>query len=171
MSKRPAAFLDRDGVLNRDTGFPHRPEQIEWTEGAMEAIARLKEQGFLVFVVTNQSGIARGLFDVEDVETLHRWMDTQLREHAGAIDDFRICPYHPDFDDGRFTAQAHWRKPKPGMILDLLSHWDVDLSRSFLIGDRLTDMEAAEAAGLRGHLFKGGNLLKFVNDLLATAPD
>tara|TARA_R110000868_G_scaffold216358_1_gene466487 strand:- start:28 stop:543 length:516 start_codon:yes stop_codon:yes gene_type:complete len=168
MSKRPAAFLDRDGVLNRDTGYPHRPDQIEWIDGAVEAITLLKKRGYLVFVVTNQAGIARGYYDVADVEALHRWMNARLQEHGGGIDDFRISPYHPDFDDGRFTGLADWRKPEPGMILDILGHWDIDLSRSFMIGDRMTDMEAAEAAGLPGHLFKGGSLLELVNDLLLT---
>jgi len=171
MSKRPAAFLDRDGVLNQDTGYAHRPDQIEWVDGAMEAVALLKAREYLVFVVTNQSGIARGYYGVPDVEALHRWMNERLQEHAGSIDDFRISPYHPDFDDGRFTDLADWRKPQPGMLLDLLAHWDVDLSRSFMIGDKTTDMEAAEAAGLPGHLFKGGNLLAFVNDLLPPVPN
>ena len=133
MSKRPAAFLDRDGVLNRDTGYAHRPDQIEWIDGAMEAISLLKKRGYLVFVVTNQAGIARGYYDVADVEALHQWMDAQLRAQGGGIDDFRISPYHPDFDDGRFTGLADWRKPKPGMILDLIGHWDIDLSRSFMM--------------------------------------
>lgn len=171
MSKRPAAFLDRDGVLNLDTGYAHRPEEIEWVDGAMQAVALLKERGYFVFVVTNQSGIARGLYDVTDVETLHRWMNARLQEHGGLIDDFRISPYHPDFDDGRFTALTDWRKPKPGMLLDLLAQWDVDVSRSFMIGDRATDMEAAKAAGLPGHLFKGGDLLEFVNGLLSPASE
>mgnify|MGYP003671463376 FL=1 len=171
MSKRPAAFLDRDGVLNRDTGYAHRPDEIEWIDGAIEAVALLKARGYLVFVVTNQSGIARGYFSVADVETLHDWMNSRLQEHGGAIDDFRISPFHPDFDDGRFTDLADWRKPKPGMLLDLLAHWDVDLSRSFMIGDKTTDMEAAEAAGLPGYLFQGGDLLEFVNGLLPQAPD
>jgi len=171
MSKRPAAFLDRDGVLNRDTGYAHRPDQIEWVDGAMEAVALLKARGYLVFVVTNQSGIARGNYSVADVETLHQWMDACLRDRGGAIDDFRISPYHPDLDDGRFAGLADWRKPKPGMLLDLLTHWDVDLSRSFMIGDRTTDMEAAEATGLPGHLFKGGDLLEFVSSLLSPALD
>lgn len=171
MTKRPAAFLDRDGVLNRDTGFPHKPEQIEWIDGAREAVALLKERGFLVFVVTNQSGIARGYFGTEDVEALHRWMDETLRAAGGGIDDARFSPFHPDFDDGRFSHLADWRKPAPGMILDLLSNWDVDLRRSFLIGDQKTDIQAAEAAGLKGFLFAGGNLRTFVEEVLGKSAD
>jgi D-glycero-D-manno-heptose 1,7-bisphosphate phosphatase len=171
MTKRPAAFLDRDGVLNRDTGYPHKPEQIEWIAGAPEAVALLKEHGYLVFIVTNQAGIARGYFGPEEVEALHGWMDRELRAAGGGIDDARFSPFHPDFDDGRFTHLAHWRKPGPGMILDLLEHWDVDLPRSFLIGDNLTDLQAAEAAGLPGFRFTGGNLREFVESVLSKKAD
>lgn len=171
MTKRPAAFLDRDGVLNRDTGYAHRPDQVEWIDGAREAVALLKEQGFLVFIVTNQSGIARGYYGTDEVEALHRWMDETLRAGGGAIDDARYSPFHPDFDDGRFSHLADWRKPAPGMILDLLSAWDVDLPNSFLIGDQKTDLQAAEAAGLRGFLFSGGNLRDFVAGILDKTAD
>ncbi|UUX48552.1 HAD family hydrolase [Nisaea acidiphila] len=170
MTKRPAAFLDRDGVLNRDTGYAHKPEQIEWVEGASDAVALLKERGFLVFIVTNQSGIARGYYESSEVEALHRWMDETLRAVGGAIDDARYSPFHPDFDDGRFSHLADWRKPAPGMILDLLSSWDIDLPRSFLIGDQISDLQAAEAAGLRGFLFGGGNLRDFVEQVLENLP-
>ena len=169
--KRPAAFLDRDGVLNQDTGYPHRPDQIEWIKGAKQAVALLQAQGYRVFVVTNQSGIARGYFDMTDIEALHRWMNTRMQAHGGVIDDFRISPYHPDVENDRFTNLAHWRKPKPGMVLDLFAYWDIDLSRSFLIGDKSTDIAAANAAGIPGHLFQGGNLLDFVKKVLPSAAD
>lgn len=171
MIKRPAAFLDRDGVLNCDTGYPHKPEQIEWIDGAPDAVALLKERGYLIFVVTNQSGIARGYYGTEEVETLHHWMDATLRQAGGAIDDVRYSPFHPEFDDGRFRHLADWRKPAPGMILDLLDHWDVDVPRSFLIGDQSTDLQAAEAAGLQGFHFTGGNLREFVESILSDATE
>lgn len=170
MTKRPAAFLDRDGVLNRDTGYPHKPEQIEWVDGAREAVALLKSKGYLVFIVTNQSGIARGYFSGADVEALHDWMGMRIREAGGDIDDVRYSPFHPDFDDGRFSDRAHWRKPRPGMLLDLMEHWDVDRARSFMIGDMETDMQAARGAGIPGHLFPGGNLLEFVSGIICDAP-
>lgn len=164
--RRPAAFLDRDGVINRDIGYPHRPDQIEWIEGVFDALRRLAEEEFLVFVVTNQAGIARGLYSEADVEALHRWMADEIGQRGGRIDDFRYSPYHPDHDDGRYAPRAHWRKPEPGMILDLAEHWPVDFSRSFLIGDRASDIAAAEAAGLPGHLFEGGNLHEFLEKIL-----
>lgn len=162
----PAAFLDRDGVLNVDIGYAHRADQIDWVEGSVDAVRRLNAAGFRVFVVTNQSGIARGLYGADAVETLHRWMDGELRRLGARIDDWRYSPYHPDHQAERFADKASWRKPAPGMLLDLMRHWPVERDRSFLIGDRESDIEAARAAGIAGHLFAGGNLDAFVAALL-----
>lgn len=162
----PAAFLDRDGVLNKDIGYAHRADQIDWVEGAAEAVRRLNATGFRVFVVTNQSGIARGLYSSEAVDSLHWWMAEILRRQGARIDDWRYCPYHPDHQAERFADKASWRKPAPGMLLDLMRHWPVDRDRSFLIGDRSSDIEAAQAAGIAGHLFAGGNLEAFVAAIL-----
>ena len=116
---RPAAFLDRDGVLNVDVGYAHRPDQIEWVAGAPEAVRRLNEAGFRVFVVTNQAGIARGLYGETDVSDLMAWMVDRLGEMGGRIDGWRASPYHPEFQAERFAHLSHWRKPEPGMLLDL----------------------------------------------------
>ena len=165
-SRRPAAFLDRDGVLNVDAGYAHRPDQIRWIDGAPEAVARLNAAGYLVFVVTNQSGIARGLYEARDVESLHRWMAAQLACLGARVDDWRYCPYHPEHQAERFAERASWRKPEPGMLLDLMAAWPVDAGASIMIGDRETDMQAAAAAGVTGHLFEGGNLDDFVAGIL-----
>ncbi len=165
---RPAAFLDRDGVINVDVGFAHRPEQIQWVEGAAAAIGRLNRGGYLVFVVTNQSGIARELYREDDVISLHRWMTAELGGLGARVDDWRFSPYHPDFQAERFAHKADWRKPAPGMLLDLMNRWPVDPGRSFLIGDRESDVQAAAAAGIAGHLFTGGRLDTFVERLFAT---
>lgn len=164
----PAVFLDRDGVLNVDVGYAHRPDQINWVDGAPAAVRRLNTAGFRVFVVTNQSGIARGLYDCDAVETLHRWMDAELQRLGARIDAWRYSPYHPDHQAARFADKASWRKPAPGMLLDLMRHWPVERERSFLIGDRKSDLEAARAAGIEGHLFTGGNLDAFVAALLTS---
>ncbi|MDF1792133.1 MAG: HAD family hydrolase [Thalassobaculaceae bacterium] len=162
----PAAFLDRDGVLNIDTGYAHRADQIRWVDGAAAAVARLNAAGYRVFVVTNQSGIARGLYKTEDVETLHRWMGDTLRQFGARIDDWRYSPFHPEHQTERFADKASWRKPAPGMLLDLMATWPVDSGASFMVGDRATDIQAAEAAGIPGHLFAGGNLDTFIADIL-----
>lgn len=166
-ASRPAVFFDRDGVLNIDVGYAHRPDQIEWMPGAMAAVRRLNEAGYLVFVVTNQAGIARGLYGPEDVEDLHRWMGERLAERGARVDDWRYCPYHPEHQAERFAAYAGWRKPEPGMLLDLMAHWPVQTAGSWLIGDRDTDVQAANAAGLPGHRYAGGDLDGFVARLLA----
>ncbi len=159
--RRPAVFLDRDGVLNHDVGYAHRPEQITWVEGAMEAVKAWNDSGYYVFVVSNQAGVARGYYSEEDVRVLHRWMATQLW-HAGAhIDAFAYCPYHPEGVVPTYTKSSLHRKPSPGMILDLIESWPIDIARSFLIGDNDSDIAAARAAGLPGYLFRGGNLAHF----------
>lgn len=156
---RPAVFFDRDGVLNRDVGYPHRPDQIEWTPGAAEAIARANAAGWLVFVVSNQSGIGRGLFDAAAVESLHDWMAAELEGQGARIDAWNYCPHGPD--DG-----CACRKPKPGMIEELVAAFAVDRARSVLIGDKPSDLAAAQAAGVRGVLFTGGDLDGIVRGFL-----
>lgn len=164
--RRPAVFLDRDGVLNADTGYPHRPDQIEWTEGAHEAVKLLNDRGYFVFVVTNQAGVAHGYYQEETVNSLHRWMDAELAKSGAHIDDWRYCPFHPDAEVSAYRAPHPWRKPCAGMLLDLMKHWRIDHANSFLIGDRETDMKAARYARIPGHLFTGGSLSGFVTHVL-----
>lgn len=165
LMRRPAAFLDRDGVLNVDTGYVHRTDQVRWVRGAHEAVRALNDAGYFVFIVTNQAGIARGLYEEEHVVALHQWMGTELGQHGAHIDCAEYCPYHPEGTIERYRQVSDLRKPAPGMIKKLMADWPVDVSRSFLIGDRETDLEAAEAAGIPGHLFLGGNLLDFLKSL------
>ena len=163
--RRPAAFLDRDGVLNLDHGYVHALEQFEWAPGARQAVKRLNDAGYYVFVVTNQAGVAKGLYREVEVVELHRWMAQELASVGASIDDWRYCPYHPDGSVAAYRAAHEWRKPKPGMILDLLEHWPVEREGSFLVGDKESDVEAAAAAGLPGHLFPGGDLLAFLQSI------
>ncbi|MBC7281918.1 HAD family hydrolase [Hoeflea sp.] len=161
-----AAFFDRDGVINIDHGYIDAPEQYELVEGAAAAIAACRAAGLRVFVVTNQSGIARGLFDEAALARLHEHMRAMLARQGAAIDDIRYCPHHVDGTVPEYRRACEWRKPEPGMILDLAREWRVDMARSFLVGDKDSDIEAAKAAGIAGYRFRGGDLLAFVRPIL-----
>lgn len=159
---KPGAFFDRDGVINLDHGYVGDAEHFELVEGAAHALRLCREAGYLIFIVTNQAGVARGLFEEKDVNALHAHMKTVLAVEGAVIDDIRYCPHHPEATRARYRKACGWRKPGPGMILDIASHWPIDLARSFLVGDKEHDMAAARAAGIRGFLYENGPLDHFV---------
>jgi D-glycero-D-manno-heptose 1,7-bisphosphate phosphatase len=161
---RPALFLDRDGVLNEDQGYVHRWEDFRWIPGAREAVAAFNRAGWLVIVVTNQSGVGRGFYSEDDVQALHARMSEDLARAGARIDAFYYAPNHPDAPlDAYRHPDPPDRKPNPGMILRALSEWPIDKAASILIGDKPSDLEAALRAGVRGVLFQGGDLVAFLS--------
>jgi D,D-heptose 1,7-bisphosphate phosphatase len=162
---RPAAFLDRDGVLNVDKGYVHTQEEFEWRPGSIAAVRRLNELGFYVFVVTNQAGVARGYYDEAAIEVLHHWMNEELGKYGAHSDAFEYCPHHLDGVRAEYRNVCRRRKPEAGMLLDLIDEWPVLTGGSFLIGDKQSDLDAAAAAGLPGYVTNSENLADFVDSL------
>lgn len=158
----PVVFFDRDGVLNADIGYLWRKEDFVWMPGAPETIHLFNQLGWRVVVVTNQSGVARGYYQESDVQSLHAWMNEQLAAQGAHIDSFYFCPHHPQGAQAKYAVECDCRKPGPGMILRGLAEWTADPADCILIGDKESDIAAATAAGIKGYLFEGDNLLEFV---------
>ncbi len=142
-----AVFLDRDGTINVEKDYLYRVADFEFLPGAIEAVHRLKEAGFLVIVVTNQSGVARGFYTLEDVAVLHRHLQLELQSAGTAVDGFYICPHHPERGFAPWRRDCDCRKGNPGMLLEAAAEHGIDLQRSYMIGDKAADIEAGRRAG------------------------
>lgn len=162
---KPAIFFDRDGIINVDKGYVYRIEDFEWIVGSRETIRWFNDKGFWVFVVTNQSGVARGYYSERDITTLHHWIDSELNAFGAHIDDYYYCPHHPQAVDANYRLNCNCRKPASGLIERAFLEWPIDKERSILIGDKMSDIIAANNAGIKGYLFKGNNLFDFVMNL------
>ncbi|MCZ6673980.1 MAG: HAD-IIIA family hydrolase [Verrucomicrobia bacterium] len=159
--KRPIAFLDRDGVINVNHGYVVSPDRFDLIPGALEAIRHFNENGYYVLVVTNQAGIARGYYSELQFHDFMNWVQLELRKHGAHFDGYYFSPNHPEGTIDRYSKSCFFRKPNPGMLLRGLSEWPTFKEESFLIGDKESDVLAAEKAGIKGYLFEEENLYSF----------
>ena len=149
----PAVFLDRDGTINIEKNYLYRIEDWEWIPGAEDAITQLNKAGFLVVVVSNQAGIARGLYTAQNVNDLHNHVSADLTRKCGKIDAYYFCPHHPEHGENR---ACECRKPNPAMLLEAAMALNIDLDKSWMVGDKLIDLFAAKAAGVKAILVQTG---------------
>ena len=148
---RKAFFLDRDGVVNEEVDYLHRPEDVVLIPGLGEAIRQIHAAGYLVVVVSNQSGVARGMYGMSDVKAVEARICELLKQGGNEVPDaFYYCPHHKKGTVAEYAVDCDCRKPKPGMLLQAMREWEIDASRSYMIGDRLTDLQAGRAAGCAG---------------------
>lgn len=146
-----AVFLDRDGTLVREAEYLSSPGELEILEGVPRALRLLAEAGYTLIVVTNQSGVARGYFDMGIVESIHWELLRRLQEEGAEVEAFYVCPHHPDF-----TGSCTCRKPKPGLVERACKDWDIDPKASWVVGDKALDVELARAVGCRAALVRTG---------------
>lgn len=144
----PAIFLDRDGTINVDHGYVHEIDNFQFIDGVIEAMQELKKMGFALVLVTNQSGIARGMFSEDQFMQLTEWMDWSLADRDVDLDGIYFCPHHPEASEEAYRQQCDCRKPQPGMLLAAQQELHIDMSASYMVGDKLEDMLAAKAAGV-----------------------
>jgi len=152
---RRAVFLDRDGTINVEKDYLYRIEDFQFIPGAPEAVSMLNQAGFMVIVVSNQSGVARGYYTEEDVDVLHRHISEELLKSDAHINSWLYCPHHPS-GKGSYSLPCNCRKPLPGMLKDAAKRFGIDLTNSIMIGDKLVDVEAAVAAGCMPILVRTG---------------
>lgn len=175
--RKPAAFLDRDGVLIRDTGYVYRPEDLEILPGVFEALKLLHDKGFLLIVISNQAGVARGYFPIEAVHTFHKAMQDRIEEELGfRLDGIYFCPHHPMGEVMEYSMNCKCRKPGTALLEEAGQAFPIDWDRSIMVGDKDSDVECGQRAGLISLLVEsdqyaseGGNPHARVRDLLEAA--
>lgn len=176
---KKAIFLDRDGTLNIDHGYVHRIDDFHFIEGSIEALQKLKAMGFLLVLVTNQSGIARGYFSEEQFLQLTEWMDWSLADRGVDLDGIYYCPHHPQ-GQGEYKQDCDCRKPKSGMLLQAIRELNIDPAQSFMVGDKVEDLLAAQGAKVRSKILvktgkpitpEGEQLADYVIDSISDLPN
>ena len=163
-----AVFIDRDGTLIKDIPYNAEPAFIQFLPQAIETLVKLKKNNFLLILVSNQSGVARGFFTIDDVEKMHGAIQQQLSQHNIQFDAMYYCPHHPDGKIQKYKIECDCRKPKPGLILQATSEHGIDLSNSWMIGDILNDVEAGNAAGCKTILLDNGNETEWILNEIRT---
>ena len=156
MKKNTAVFLDRDGTINEEVGYLDRLDKLKIIPSAYEAIRLINESGMKAVVISNQAGVARGFFTEHFVKITHEHLQTALRQEGAYIDNFYYCPHHPLEGIKPYRRVCNCRKPAPGMLLQAAHDLDIDLTRSYMVGDRFNDIEAGKEIGVRGILVKTG---------------
>lgn len=146
-----AIFLDRDGVINRDNGYTYKITDLEFLPDVPESLRILSQAGFKLFVITNQSGVARGFYTLSDVNQFHDFLQSELARYHVQIDAFLVCPHHPQGVIKEFAKACDCRKPEPGLIREAMSKFDINLSESYLIGDKFSDIECAKRMGIKAY--------------------
>ena len=164
--KNKAVFLDRDGVINKEVNYLSDPKDFEFIDGSIEALKILKQKGYLVIIITNQAGIARGLFTEETLKAIHHKMIRILKENNMELDDIYYCPHHPEF-----TGPCDCRKPEPGMILKAQIKHNIDLTNSYMVGDTLSDIETGKNANCKTALVLTGYGKEEQNKIDSLIPD
>ncbi|MFX1408986.1 MAG: D-glycero-beta-D-manno-heptose 1,7-bisphosphate 7-phosphatase [Promethearchaeota archaeon] len=165
-NKNRAIFLDRDGVINKEVSYLSNPDYFEFIPGSIEALKILKQKGFLLIVITNQAGIARGFFSEETLKQIHKKMRSILIQNGLYLDDIFYCPHHPDF-----TGVCDCRKPNPGMILKAQKKYNIDLQASFIVGDTLIDIETGKLVNCKTILVLTGYGTKESKKIDSIKPD
>lgn len=160
-----AILFDRDGTLNVDVDYLYSREKFKWMPEAVNALTWLAERDYDLYVITNQSGIARGYYTIQDMQNLHSYMNDELKKHGVQIKNFYFCPHLKDGKVKEFAVECDCRKPKPGLIFQCMRENNLLPQNCFVIGDKPRDIESAEAAGVKGYLYDGGSLLEFVKKI------
>ena len=156
-SPQPAIFLDRDGALIEEVHYLSQVEQVQLLTNVVEGLRLLERSGFALVVVTNQAGVARGYFPETQVDVIHRHLEDELARHGISITAWKYCPHHPTEGEGAYRLDCSCRKPAPGMLLEAARELNLDLPRSFMIGDKRSDLEAGSRAGCRSVLVRTGH--------------
>lgn len=144
----PAIFLDRDGTMNVDHGYVHEIDNFQFIDGVIDAMKELKQMGYALVMVTNQSGIARGIFSEETFMQLTEWMDWSLADREVDLDGIYFCPHHPESAIEEYRQECDCRKPQPGMLLSAQRELNIDMAASYMVGDKIDDIRAGQAAGV-----------------------